>query len=243
MSISAAANIHFITFSTDLTMKKRTAGSIRRTITRIALSDINEEVENFEDQMTSLDIGYTEEYLDEEEQLEFVKEIPKAKLRNFLAHPDLLEKMNALRPHMALYCEYAQDDNYEDSKALLNEVPFSDIYVSEILLTGSKEKSGVVMTGFKVLRDGNRIKLQTPNISLDMSEYQYVEDLSNTLDELAEEARAAIVDKKCRIVQASLFDEDADPDAGLSKAAKDMKEFMRENNVSISVGESAPSTQ
>jgi len=224
-------------------MKKKNAGSIRRTITKVALSDINEDVELFENQMTSLDIGYVEEYLDEEEQLEFVKEIPKARLRNFLAHPDLLTCFNALRPHMALYCEFAEDNDFEDAKALLNEVPYSDIYVSEVLLTGSKEKSGVVMTGFKVLRDGNRIKLQTPNINLDLSEYQYNQQLSDSLDDLVEEARKAIVEKKCRVFQASLFDEDADPDAGLSKAVKDMKEFMRDNNVSISVGESAPSAQ
>lgn len=220
-------------------MKKKNAGSIRRTITKVALSDINEDVESFENQMTSLDIGYVEEFMNEDDQLDHVREIPKARLRNFLAHPDLLICFNALRPHMALYCEFAEDQDFEGS--LVDEVPHSDIYVSEVLLTGSKEKSGVVMTGFKVLRDGNRIKLQTPNINLDLSEYQYNQQLSDALDDLVEEARKAIVEKKCRVVQTSLFDEDADPDAGLSKAARDMKEFMRDNNVSISVGESAPS--
>lgn len=221
-------------------MKKKEAGSIRRTITKVGLNDINEDIESFENQMTSIDVGYTEEFLDHEEQLEFVREIPKARIRNFLAHPDLLTCFNALRPHMALYCEYVEDNDYDDAEALLNEVAYQDIYVSEVLLTGSKEKSGVVLTGFKLLRDGNRIKLQTPNINLDLSEYQYNQILSDALDELIEETRKAIVEKKCRVVQQSLFDEDSDPDAGLGKAAKDMKDFMRENKVEITIGKPAP---
>ena len=220
-------------------MKKKEAGSIRRTITRVALNDVNEDVELFYNQMTALDVGYVEEYLDAEGQLEFVKETPKAKFRNFLAHPDLLICFNALRPHMALYCEFAADEDFEGD--LTEEVPHSDIYVSEVLLTGSAEKSGVVMTGFKILKDGNRIKLQTPNINLDLSEYPYAQQLSDSLDELVEESRKAVVEKKCRIVQASLFDEDADPDEGLGQVAKDMKQFMRENpGVSIKLGEAAP---
>jgi len=221
-------------------MKKKEAGSIRRTITKVSLSDINEDIEEFENQMTSLDLGYTEEFLDDEGQLEYVKEIPKAKLRNFLAHPDLLIKFNAIRPHMALYCEYAEDNDFDDEKDLLENVAFADIYVTEVLLTGNKENSGVVLSGFKLLKDGNRIKLTTPNINLGMGEYPYTQILSDSLDELIEEARKAIVEKKCRVVQRSLFEEDGDPDAGLGKAAKDMKDFMRDNNATLTVGESAP---
>lgn len=189
-------------------MKKEPPGSIRRTITKVALSDINEQITPFTDQMTPIDVGYTEEHLDADGSLVYVKEVPKAKLRNFLAHADLLERFNALRPHMALYAEYAPDQGYETQEELMESVDYESVYVTEVMLTGSNEKSGVVLSGFKLLADENRIKLVTPNINLDLSEYAYVQQLSDSLDELVEEARLAIIQNKCKIVQQELFGED-----------------------------------
>lgn len=218
-------------------MAKKINPNSRITITQVKLPDLNEEVETFEDQMTAIEIGYSEEMLDDDGNLEFVKEHPKVKFRNFLAHPDLLNHFNGLRPHMSLICEF-RDDSDADAENLLDTVPHGDIYVTDITLVGSSEKSGVVLGGFKILRDGSKLKLVTPAVRFDLGEYEYGEQLSELTDEIMVEARSALLEKKHRIVQLDMFEDD--PDSDLDKTAKDMKAFMRDNNVTITVGESAP---
>ena len=187
--------------------KKNKAANTRITITQVKLPYLNEEVENFEDQMTAIEIGYSEEILDDDDELQFVKEYPKVKFRNFLAHPDLLKHFNGLRPHMSLICEF-RDDSEVDPENLLETVAHGDIYVTDITLVGSSEKSGVVLGGFKILRDGSKLKLVTPAVRFDLGEYEYGEQLSELTDEIMVEARHALLDKKHRIIQMELFPDD-----------------------------------
>jgi hypothetical protein len=188
--------------------KKNKAANTRITITQVKLPDLNEEIENFDDQMTAIEIGYSEEVIDDDDELQFVKEYPKVKFRNFLAHPDLLKHFNGLRPHMSLICEF-RDDSEVDPENMLETVAHGDIYVTDITLVGSSEKSGVVLGGFKILRDGSKLKLVTPAVRFDLGEYEYGEQLSELTDEIMVEARHALIDKKHRIIQMELFpDED-----------------------------------
>lgn len=195
--------------------KKIKPANTRITITQVKLPDLNEEVENFEDQMTAIEIGYSEEILDENDELQFVKEYPKVKFRNFLAHPDLLKHFNGLRPHLSLICEF-RDDSEADPENLQDTVAHGDIYVTDITLVGSSEKSGVVLGGFKILRDGSKLKLVTPAVRFDLGEYEYGEQLSELTDEIMVEAMKALVEKKHRIIQMELFpDEDLETMEGL----------------------------
>lgn len=189
-------------------MKKNNKSNTRTTITKVAIPDVKEEVENFEDQMSGIELGYSEEILSEDgEQTEFVKEYPKVKFRNFLAHPDMLKQFNALRPHMALICEFREDD-VNDPDNLLEEVQHKDVYVTAVTAVGHNEKSGVVLDGFKILKDGSKLKLVSPAVRFDMGEYPYSEELLEVVESVMEEGRLALMEKKHRIIQMEIFPED-----------------------------------
>ena len=177
----------------------------RITITKVKLLKFEEDLE-IQHQMCGVELGYSHEVLDNDGALEFVKEYPTAKLRNFLAHQDLIEKFLALRPHLALLCEYENQDDYEVDT--LGDVDFKKIFVTQVTLTGHDENAGVVIEGFRVLKGGDALKLATPNIKFESFEYEFGRELSDAIDELTNEALLCLTEKKRKVVQMDLFEEE-----------------------------------
>jgi len=149
------------------------------------------------------------------------------KLRNFLCHNDLIATFEALRPHMALLCEYADVDDVRGDD--LATVDFRKIYVTQITLTGHNENAGVVITGFRLLQDGSKLNLNTPNLKFEVSEYRYSQELSEALDDLTAEAMRALTERRRKVVQAELFDDEDTDDFG------DLKDAVQRGEIEIKV--------
>ena len=198
----------------------------RITINKVKISNYDETLDA-ENQMTGLELGYSEELMDAEGGFEFAKEHPNVKLRNFLCHNDLIATFEALRPHMALLCEYADVDDVRGDD--LATVDFRKIYVTQITLTGHNENAGVVITGFRLLQDGSKLNLNTPNLKFEVSEYRYSQELSEALDDLTAEAMRALTERRRKVVQTELFDDDETDDFG------DPKEAVQSGEIEINV--------
>lgn len=200
-------------------MKQRIHPDAKVTISKVKLTNYDEDLKA-EDQMTGLELGYIEELLNDENALDFVKEHPTTKLRNFLTHNDLIEKFEALRLHMALICEYADDmDDIDD----FTPKDWAKVFVTQITITGQDENAGVVLTGFRLLADGSKLNLNTPNVKFEHTDYQFGRELSDAVDDLTAEAMLALTDRKRKIVQTELFDDEAavDDEGGLRESLFD----------------------
>lgn len=222
-------------------MKKKHPDS-KLTINKVKLSSYDESLES-DNQMTGLEIGYTEELLGEENALEFVKEYPNVKLRNFLTHDDLIQRFEALRPHMAMLCEYHSDgdveeDYFEQDQMMLFDprLFFKAVFVTQVTLTGHDENSGVVLTGFRLLRDGSKLNLVTPNLKFEYAEYRFIRELSDAVDELTAEAMLALTERKRKIVQAELFDDEQATDDEFNGETDFMKD-IRSGAVKVTIGQ------
>ena len=198
----------------------------RFTINKVKLSKYDETLEP-DHQMTGVELGYSEELLDGDGVFEFAKEHPNVKLRNFLAHNDLISRFETIRPHMALLCEYADVDDVRGDDVA--SIDFRKVYVTQITLTGNDENAGVVLTGFRLLHDGSKLVLTTPNIKFEATEYMFSQELSEALDDLTSEAMQALVDRKRKIVQAELFEDEEGDDFG------DLKDAVQRGEIEIKV--------
>ena len=207
-------------------MKRQMQQPSRITINKVKISNYDETLDA-ENQMTGLELGYSEELMDAEGGFEFAKEHPNVKLRNFLCHNDLIATFEALRPHMALLCEYADVDDVRGDD--LATVDFRKIYVTQITLTGHNENAGVVITGFRLLQDGSKLNLNTPNLKFEVSEYRYSQELSEALDDLTAEAMRALTERRRKVVQAELFDDEDTDDF------EDLKDAVQRGEIEIKV--------
>lgn len=207
-------------------MKRQMQQPSRITINKVKISNYDETLDA-ENQMTGLELGYSEELMDADGGFEFAKEHPNVKLRNFLCHNDLIATFEALRPHMALLCEYADVDDVRGDD--LATVDFRKIYVTQITLTGHNENAGVVITGFRLLQDGSKLNLNTPNLKFEVSEYRYSQELSEALDDLTAEAMRALTERRRKVVQAELFDDEDTDDFG------DLKDAVQRGEIEIKV--------
>lgn len=217
-------------------MKRQMQQPSRITINKVKISNYDETLDA-ESQMTGLELGYSEELMDADGGFEFAKEHPNVKLRNFLCHNDLIATFEALRPHMALYCEYADTADVDEVEDF-DKLDFRHVFVTQVTLTGHSENAGLVLTGFRVLADGSKLNLNTPNIKYEYSEYKFAHELSEAVDELMAEAMLALVDRKRKIVQAELFDEDeAATDDEYNQALGDLRADVKSGKLKITVGE------
>jgi len=207
-------------------MKRQMQQPSRITINKVKISNYDETMDA-ENQMTGLELGYSEELMDADGGFEFAKEHPNVKLRNFLCHNDLIATFEALRPHMALLCEYADVDDVRGDD--LATVDFRKIYVTQITLTGHNENAGVVITGFRLLQDGSKLNLNTPNLKFEVSEYRYSQELSEALDDLTAEAMRALTERRRKVVQAELFEDEEGDDFG------DLKDAVQRGEIEIKV--------
>ena len=228
-------------------MRKKIHPDSKLTINKVKLTNFDEDLDA-ENQMTGLELGYTEELINDEQALDFVKEHPGTKLRNFLTHDDLIQRFEALRPHMALICEYhdakkVDDDYFEEQPSLFQESFFEKVFVTQVALTGHDENSGVVLTGFRLLADGSKLNLNTPNLKFEYSDYKFRNELSEAVDELTAEAMLALTERKRKIVQADLFedegatDDEYSNDLTLDGSVENLKATLRKGGVKILVEE------
>lgn len=216
----------------------------RVTITKVKLTNFEEDLKP-DNQMCGVELGYVKEVLDEDGAFQFAKEYPTAKLRNFLAHDDMVTKFDKLRPHLALICEYDNADNYTEEN--LDESDFDKMFVTQVTITGDNENAGVVLTGFRLLADGSKLNLVTPNLKFEHTEYPFAHELSEAVDELTAEALLCLSLRKRKIVQAEIFDNDGEGgtddefgqlDLKLDESVEALKKTLKKGGVKILVGES-----
>lgn len=200
--------------------------------TKIALQKFNPDL-SYEDQTCGLNLEFSEEITNTDGKFEFAKE-NKAKLKNFFCHNDLLEKFNIMRSHLALVCE--MNANLKKLDPEEPDVLAPRIFATGIVFTGDGESDGIVIVGFKVLANGSRLNLVTPNVQF--GDYEHGGHLTDLLGELEQEAGHAYRGKR-KVVQGDLFDsgegeadggtddeqdEPADPRAAIKAFRKSIKE-------------------
>ncbi len=171
-----------------------------KSFSKVSLLKYNPELE-YQDQTIGIDLGFAEEVHDQDGRFQFAKE-GKTKLKNFFCHNDLLQKFHLLRAHLALVCEMenkAVKVNLEEPEVLA-----PGIFATGIVMTGSGDSEGLIIVGFKVLRNGSKLNLVTPNINLE--EYEYGSELLELQADIEMEARKAF-DGKRKIIQGDLFDD------------------------------------
>ena len=213
------------------------------TVTKVKITGFKED-QLWRDQLCGIELGFSEEVHSAKKGFDHVRETPTVKLRNFFAHDDLLTIFRDLGQHMAMICEFKKqedfeefiqmDDNYIEST---DYSKFSEnCYCLTATVTGSHEGAGVMLEGYRILSTGKKLKLQTPNIQFDNTQYDHGKDLSDLMDSLTNEGLKAMQENKRKVVQAELpFEDDKDekaiddetsPDAGDFKLSKRGKTTM-----------------
>jgi len=213
-------------------MKKSIQVRDRVTISKVKLTNFEEDL-GLDNQMCGVELGYTKEVLDEDGGFQFAKEYPTAKLRNFLAHDDLVKKFDALRCHLALICEYDNMHNYSDNQ--LDEVDTENMFVTQVVLTGHDENAGVVLTGYRLLAGGSKLNLVTPNIRFEALDYKFTHELSEAVDELTGEALLCLTHRKRKIVQAEIFDNEEATDDEFEMHS-DLLGDVKSGKVKVTIG-------
>lgn len=190
-------------------MKK---GNINLTISKVKLTNFNAS-EQPEHQMCGVELGFSEEVTDRDGKLEFVKEHPTVKLRHFLAHEDLCKLFDQARAHLTMICEFIDPDTWEYEDVLHDEQvhkAVKTVFVTQVTLTGDADSAGVVITGFKLLSNGMKLALVTPNIMFETGGYMYARELSDLTDEIMAEAMRCLTERRRKVIQTEMFEDEAD---------------------------------
>jgi hypothetical protein len=191
-------------------MKK---GNINLRISKVKITNLNPS-EQPEHQMCGVELGFSEEVTDRNGKLEFVKEHPTVKLRHFLAHEDLCLLFDQVRPHLTMICEFGKPtgvSDYEDaSESAQVQIPTITVFVTQVTLTGDADGAGVVITGFKLLSNGMKLALVTPNIMFETGGYMYARELSDLTDEIMAEAMRCLTERRRKVIQTEMFEDEAD---------------------------------
>ena len=177
----------------------------------------------WENQLTTITMDITEEVHDDEGNFMFSLEKPGVKHHNFFAHNDLLELFDQLRPYMVLICEFNQRNLKKDDTP---ETFAPGYFVNQVTVTGSGENDGVVLSGFKVLRDGKKLNINTPNVNFGVDDYNWLPELQQIIEDIIAEAKEAYTNRKRKEVQGSLFDDDLSQNE--QDVFSDMKNTVKE---------------
>lgn len=212
------------------------------TISKLKLTKINHELPASE-WLTGIQMSLVEEVTDENGGFLYAKE-KTVTFRNFFAHESLCEKFEQLRSHMALICDYYPMPNKVTPAILENVLEIApSIFVNQVVFTGADDSAGVMLGGFKLICGDKQLNLITPNIKLDGDEYQFSEQLFELLQDIEVEAKAAYLQKRRKIVQGTLFEEDGSDggsdDEGMvgdPTSIKGMVAKMKKDGITISAG-------
>lgn len=103
------------------------------------------------------------------------------------AHADLKAAFTALRPHLALLCEYLSTQQIKDVEN------YSEEHVEKFVVRAvSMNGEGYVISGHKIRKDGKAIQLNTPYQLIEQDEktqYRYMTDLEAKVAELLVEVK------------------------------------------------------
>lgn len=202
-------------------------------ISKVKLTNFNPG-EDAENQMCGVELGFSEEIRNTDGGLEFVKEHPTVKLRHFIAHPSLYVLFDDLRPHLAMICEYFKTTGQEYDEIIQNnelQAQADNIYVTQVVLTGDNENSGVVLSGFKVLKNGMKIVLATPNITFEGFGYDYAMSLSDSCDLLMSEALRCLTERRRKVIQTQMFEDD--DDAGFGAIGESVQDAFTKKSITV----------
>ncbi len=98
-------------------------------------------------------------------------------------HPDLKERMDALKSHLAILCEYT-----DKAPEQLDDIDLQKFEVTSILLTGSSSYETVRISGYRYLKNGKTLTLLTPKCYYENIEnYPHVVDLFTCVNLIIDE--------------------------------------------------------
>lgn len=178
------------------------------TITKVTLTNFKEDL-LLRQQMCGLELGFSED-IRPDGNFDHVREVPKLKLRNFFVHEDLVSQFVLISQHLAIIAEYKSPEDFDPDFDLADGADVcKHVFCTGATLTGSHEKAGVVLEGFKLLANGKKVKITAPNIEFaGFSGYKYEVELSEAIDDLSFEAMEAFMNRKRLVLQTELnFDE------------------------------------
>jgi hypothetical protein len=136
---------------------------------------------------------------------------------NRYVHPDMINAMRFLTPHLAFLCELTSPVNEDwdtfETGEIYEDKRFSKFAVTGISIGGQDEHEGVTIIGRKNLRNKRVLNLTTPFMKFEPGEhdsepYEFNYELSAAVATVVREVIAFIEDGKCALdPQLSLFDE------------------------------------
>ena len=133
-------------------------------------------------------------------------------------HPDLKAAMNRLVPFLCDITEQREADKYDWSEpdGEFNKDLLKNLSVSGIAISGDDAFEQVVITGKRTLSSTRKVlNLNTPQISLDSDEAEYVRlsELQEAVDAVCEEAKLYVKDHKYGVTQQEFnFEAEANAD-------------------------------
>ena len=125
-----------------------------------------------------------------------------------IPHADFINAMQDFRWHLKFLCEFSEANNFDKFPEREQESPFR---VCGITITGSEEKAGIMITGYKTLSTGKGYSFNTPNLRFTEESCPFQEELEDHLRALKSHAQEYLAGKY-GVKQGELFEkQDGEP--------------------------------
>lgn len=130
-----------------------------------------------------------------------------------LCHEDLIHALDRLKPHFAMLCDLKEVSGIEELIVDLDRYDFGEsldkIFIAGIRVSYNLKGEVLTIIGGKTTGKGRILNLCAPGVADIDTEYPYVSELFEVLENIRAEIRAYLFEGKCAIKQAEFdFDED-----------------------------------
>ena len=127
----------------------------------------------------------------------------------FNIHDELKAALDNLKVHFALITEAVKVTKHQDFTDLISSSEIEGFEVTGFEVKKSGDNFGVIIIGHRKLQDTRTVKFTTPfiNFDIEISDYEYIEDLIESVDIAKQEAIEYINGKfKSQGTQVGVFD-------------------------------------
>lgn len=134
-------------------------------------------------------------------------------------HEDLQSAFDVLVPHLILITEESEITDKlrdlidrESGQDFILPENFEKYKVTGITIAGAEDSESVVISGYKELKTGNYVKLNTPAQKFDDENYEFANDLYNAIEHLKSEVVEYMDGKRASKMIVGKFDFDQEDD-------------------------------
>jgi hypothetical protein len=128
-------------------------------------------------------------------------------------HDDLKKAFSALIPHFAFICEEIKEEDckkrlHKPDEELDEDHPLQKFKVQGFAIGGTGDAEGVTISGTKRLESGDTVCFNTPFVKLEDSNYPFMAELRESIDNLKSEVYEYLEGKQAPSKQVDLFPEE-----------------------------------